>query len=137
MQVVFLILSGLLLSACGGGSSSVAVDDNGAVQAASAAAGEDSAGDSDSDSDSGSATDSDTDGDGDTGSETATAAIDIYEKTFTARSADCADYSDSYSASVRDLTSSQGFDSEVTVTADEGSCTITSDNIPNHDFNDS
>ena len=48
MQVVFLILSGLLLSACGGGSSSVAVDDNGAVQAASAAAGEDSAGDSDS-----------------------------------------------------------------------------------------
>lgn len=133
MQVVFLILSGLLLTACGGGSSSVAVDDNGAVQAPSAAAAEDSAGDSDSDSE----TDSDTDSDGDTNSETATAAIDIYEKIFTARSADCADYSDSYSASVRDLTRLQGFDSEVTVTADEGSCTITSDNIPNHDLNDS
>ena len=125
MQVVSLILSGLLLIACGGGSSSVAVDDNGAVQAPSAAAAEDSAGDSDADSDS------------DTSNETATAAIDIYGKLFTARSADCADYSDSYSASVRDLTRSQGFDSEVTVGADEGSCTITSDNIPNHDFNDS
>ena len=135
MQFVFLILSGLLLTACGGGSSSVAVDENGAVQAPSAAAAEDSAGNSDSDSDSDSETDSDADGD--TNSETATAAIDIYEKIFTARSADCADYSDSYSASVRDLTRSQGFDSEVTVTADEGSCTITSDNIPNHDFNDS
>lgn len=112
MQVVSLILSGLLLIACGGGSSS-------------AAAAEDSAGDSDADSDS------------DTSNETATAAIDIYGKLFTARSADCADYSDSYSASVRDLTRSQGFDSEVTVSADEGSCTITSDNIPNHDFNDS
>ena len=137
MQVVFLILSGLLLTACGGGSSSVAVDDNGAVQAPSAAAAEDSAGDSDSDSETDSDTDSDGDSDGDTNSETATAAIDIYEKIFTARSADCADYSDSYSASVRDLTRLQGFDSEVTVTADEGSCTITSDNIPNHDFNDS
>ena len=38
---------------------------------------------------------------------------------------------------MRDLIRSQGFDSEVTVTADEGSCTITNDNIPNHDFNDS
>jgi hypothetical protein len=76
IQVVFLILSGLLLTACGGGSSSVAVDDNGAVQAPWAAAAEDSAGDSDSDSE----TDSDTDNDGDTNSETATAAIDIYEK---------------------------------------------------------
>jgi hypothetical protein len=74
IQVVFLILSGLLLTACGGGSSSVAVDDNGAVQAPWAAAAEDSAGDSDSE------TDSDTDNDGDTNSETATAAIDIYEK---------------------------------------------------------
>jgi hypothetical protein len=132
MQVVFLILSGLLLTACGGGSSSVAVDDNGAVQAPSAAAAEDSVGDSDSDSE----TDSDTDNDGDTNSETATAAIDIYEKIFTARSADYSD-SFSYSASVRDLTRSQCSDSEVNVTADECSCTITSDNMPNHDFNDS
>ena len=63
-------------------------------------------------------------------------SVDISNAIFSARSADCGDYAESYSASVMDLTRSLGFDSSIEVTTTANSCSLVSDNIPNHDFND-
>ena len=62
---------------------------------------------------------------------------DISNQIFTNRSSDCADYVDTYQATVNDIQRSISFQAEVTVSDDGSSCTLTSNNIPNHDFNDS
>ena len=63
-------------------------------------------------------------------------AVDITNAIFTARSADCADYANTFTASVRDIQENRDFVSDVLITADAGTCTFASDAIPNHDFND-
>ena len=62
--------------------------------------------------------------------------IDITNKIFIKRSFDCADYDESYQSVVRDLQNAKDFTGNLTVTADSNYCSITSNNIPNHDFND-
>ncbi len=63
-------------------------------------------------------------------------AIDITNLIFTSTSPNCADYVNSYLSDVLDVTRSLGFDGSVQLTSDATSCTIVSNNIPNHDFND-
>ncbi len=65
-----------------------------------------------------------------------TPAIDITNAIFIEDSADCAVYVNSYAASVLDITRALGFESAITISADDTLCTLSSDNIPNHDFND-
>jgi hypothetical protein len=62
--------------------------------------------------------------------------VDITNAIFTELSPDCADYIADYTASVLDMQRSLGFGAEVTMTADDDSCDLLSNNIPNHDFND-
>jgi len=52
------------------------------------------------------------------------------------RSADCADYANSYSSHVVDVNRSMGFNGAFEIEASADTCTISSNNIPNHDFND-
>ncbi|MEM8862308.1 MAG: YHYH protein [Chloroflexota bacterium] len=62
--------------------------------------------------------------------------INITDLILTNRSADCADYVGSYTADAFDIKNELTFTSMITITADETSCTITSDSVPNHEFND-
>ncbi len=64
------------------------------------------------------------------------AVIDIYNAIFTERSADCADYVNTFDASPVDIQNSITFDADVLITATDTDCTITSNSVPNHDFND-
>ena len=62
--------------------------------------------------------------------------IDIKDQIFSERSADCAVYQNMYLANVTDIQRSLDFEMNVDVTDDGGWCTLSSDGIPNHDFND-
>lgn len=62
--------------------------------------------------------------------------IDIYDAVFTERSADCGDYVNTFDANPVDIQNSITFDSDVIITATDTECTITSNSVPNHDFND-
>ena len=62
--------------------------------------------------------------------------IDITNSILTATSADCDDYVNDYEASVSDIQRSLSFEPEVSITSSSTTCTLTSDSIPNHDFND-
>ena len=61
---------------------------------------------------------------------------DITDVIFTNRSADCADYVDTFTASVLDIQESQDFDASVNITNGSTTCTFVSNSIPNHNFND-
>ena len=61
--------------------------------------------------------------------------VDISDIKLTNRSANCADYANNYAAKARDIGRGITFDAKVRVGADESSCTIESNAIPNHDFN--
>ena len=63
-------------------------------------------------------------------------ATDITNAIFVERSSDCANYADLYSASVLDIQRSVGFAASVTVVESGEAYELTSNNIPNHDFND-
>jgi len=63
-------------------------------------------------------------------------ALNITNQVFTNRSADCADYDATYLAAVRDLSRVLDFEANVVISASDGACSISADNIPNHDFND-
>jgi hypothetical protein len=63
-------------------------------------------------------------------------AIDIKDAVLTNLSGDCADYSESYQAKVSDLERQTNFLSVFNVSDDATSCTVTSNDIPNYDFND-
>jgi hypothetical protein len=65
-----------------------------------------------------------------------TGALDITNLILTGRSADCATYARRYTSSVRDIQRSLVFGGMVQIVANETSCTLTSNAIPNHDFND-
>ena len=63
--------------------------------------------------------------------------IDITNSIFAKRSNDCSEYVENYSSNVRDLTRVIDFDGYVDIDSSDEFCEIYSDNIPNHDFNDS
>jgi len=70
------------------------------------------------------------------GNETTDTVIDITNAIFSERSADCYDYINTYDASVLDIQNSIGFESAVLVSGENDYCSIISNAIPNHDFND-
>lgn len=82
------------------------------------------------------ATDTTAGSDTDTNTEVGAESVDIANAIFDQRSGDCADYADNYTASVLDLSRSIGFDLAMTVSVTDAACTLESNNIPNHDFND-
>ena len=55
---------------------------------------------------------------------------------FTNLSANCADYAGQYRSTANDAGQGTVFQGQVTITQNTGSCTISSNSIPNHDFND-
>lgn len=63
------------------------------------------------------------------------ATQDITNLLLSNRSGDCADYAGVYSASVEDVTRQQRFNSEIEISANSQHCTLTTNGIPNHDFN--
>lgn len=62
--------------------------------------------------------------------------IDITDIVLTKTSGDCADYAAAYSAEVQDLQNETEFTSSFTISNDDSSCSIQSNDIPNYDFND-
>ena len=72
-----------------------------------------------------------------TGSNPGDFEINITDAVLNNRSADCADYVNNYRSGVRDIKRVLDFEGNIEITADEVSCLMTSNNIPNHDFNDS
>ena len=63
--------------------------------------------------------------------------INITNEIFSNRISDCASYADNYASNVRDLTRVIDFEGYVDVEVFDTYCNLSSDNIPNHDFNDS
>ncbi len=63
-------------------------------------------------------------------------SYDIYNANFAEASVDCADYVNIYDAMPIDIQNSMSFDSDVSITATDIDCTISSNSVPNHDFND-
>ena len=63
-------------------------------------------------------------------------AVDIKDVVLTNLSGDCADYSKSYQAKVSDLGLQTNYLSVFNVSDDATSCSVTSNDIPNYDFND-
>ena len=88
--------------------------------------GETSAGDGDGDGDGDPTTTGDGDGDGG----------DITDAEFSDRTPSCADYVGSYTATAEDLGTGASFVASVEISVAGSTCTITSNGIPNHDFND-
>lgn len=68
--------------------------------------------------------------------ETASNPTDITDIELTNRSGDCSDYVGTYDSSVTDVGNSLSFTGDITITATDTTCTISSNDIPNHDFND-
>lgn len=62
-------------------------------------------------------------------------AIDITDKVFSRRSANCADYVADYKSSVKDVQNDKAFNGFVTIKLDGEKCQISSNAIPHHDFN--
>ena len=65
-----------------------------------------------------------------------TEIVDISNAVFTEQSADCYDYINTYEASVVDIQNSVGFESGVLISGENDFCSIISNAIPNHNFND-
>lgn len=65
-----------------------------------------------------------------------TGRVNIRDYVSAQRSGDCADYAWSSTAAVQDIQNSRNYDGLVDIEAADGTCTITSNAIPNHDFND-
>jgi|TARA_B110000211_G_C14067353_1_gene548273 hypothetical protein len=65
----------------------------------------------------------------------AASAHDITDAIMTDRSANCADYANTYSATATDVQNSTAFTASVDITTDGETCTISSNAVPNHDFN--
>ncbi len=63
-------------------------------------------------------------------------ATDITDAEFSERSPDCQTYVGAYEATATDLSRSAEFAARVQIVASGADCTLTSNGIPNHDFND-
>jgi hypothetical protein len=68
--------------------------------------------------------------------ELSTTPMDITNATLINRSANCADYVESYQSTVMDVNNSTIFNGALTITLADGKCSFKTNNIPNHDFND-
>jgi hypothetical protein len=68
--------------------------------------------------------------------DTATGRVDIRGAAFGDRSGDCAAYATSSIAAVMDIQRALGFEGLVDIAASDDACSLTSNAIPNHDFND-
>lgn len=73
---------------------------------------------------------------GATTSTTLSKQVDSTDVVLTNLSGDCADYSASYQADVKDVKRELSFVSQVNVSEDTNSCTLSANAIPNYDFND-
>ena len=62
---------------------------------------------------------------------------DITNKIFTNSSGNCEDYVGSYFSNVTDIKRAMDFSGDISVTSNATTCFIASNEIPNHDFNDS
>jgi hypothetical protein len=62
--------------------------------------------------------------------------IDLTGLLLTQTSASCEDYVNTYNATAKDLKSNSNFEASVEITVVVDKCVITSNAIPNHDFND-
>jgi hypothetical protein len=62
--------------------------------------------------------------------------IDITDKILTSSSANCNDYINSYQSSVSDITKSISYQGSLTIALSGTKCSFTTNQIPNHDFND-
>ena len=60
---------------------------------------------------------------------------EITDRLFISRSANCAEYVDTYSAEARDVQNARTLGATVEITTDGQTCTIMSNAVPNHDFN--
>ena len=74
--------------------------------------------------------------DSDTDNANSNSKTDITDIELINRSGDCSDYAGKYDSSVTDVNRSLSFTGDVSITATSTTCTITSNDIPNHDFND-
>lgn len=83
----------------------------------------------------GSSSDDSTDSDDNNESDGST--VNIKDAILTNTSADCADYVNDYTASVMDEQRGISFTESVSISVSSTYCTLTSNSIPNHDFNDS
>jgi hypothetical protein len=81
-------------------------------------------------------TDTGADSDADTDSERAGGPVDLTNLFLSLRSANCADYVDSYEAFPMDVQRSMAFEAQLTITASGGECEFVSNSLPNHDFNE-
>ncbi|AKS46703.1 YHYH protein [Octadecabacter temperatus] len=68
-------------------------------------------------------------------SQAAQAHEEIKDVILTDRSTNCADYADTYSAEVTDVQNARNFRASLAITVTGDSCEITSNAVPNHDFN--
>jgi hypothetical protein len=64
------------------------------------------------------------------------AAHDITNAELTARSANCATFADNYTATAKDVQNSKSYAATIDITTDGNTCTISSNAVPNHDFNE-
>jgi hypothetical protein len=62
--------------------------------------------------------------------------IDITDKILTSSSANCNDYINSYQSSVSDIQRSIRYQGSLTIAISSEKCSFTTNQIPNHDFND-
>lgn len=60
--------------------------------------------------------------------------IDLTDLILTDRSGNCAEYAGDYVSSVSDVSRNLSFDGNLTISVDNGICTFSSNNIPNHDM---
>lgn len=65
-----------------------------------------------------------------------TNAVDITNAEFSNQAGSCENYVGSYYANVTDIQRSMGFSGDILISSDGITCTMASNNIPNHDFND-
>jgi len=63
-------------------------------------------------------------------------AVDITDASLSSRSANCGDYASSYFANVVDIQRDMSFSGALSIAVGSGSCSFSSNSIPNHDFND-
>ncbi|MEH6343681.1 MAG: YHYH protein [Bermanella sp.] len=63
-------------------------------------------------------------------------ATDITDVNLTARDGSCSDYVGSYESSVTDVQNSVSFMGDFTISVSGSTCTLASNDIPNHNFND-
>ncbi len=71
---------------------------------------------------------------GGTNTGSTTSVVDITDLILSKRTSNCADYAGTYKATAKDFTRNLSFTGNLAVTVSSGTCTFTSNDIPNHTF---